>query len=181
MVPTIASRLRNLIKSMHEVLLPALDPDHAIAQEQGKLVLGSLHLILSQIDFAHAYEVVEARAMSAHARDLATTLERDPAALNLVHQIRRDLQAQLAAIENPLTPLCELQAENSRLREHLHALITAAQASTDLALRRAVERKVLEFGEHQLARERSWVAATNFDPPGSLPTISAVLKLPTTQ
>ena len=71
MVPTITARLRTMMKAMQEVVLPAVDPHHSIAQEQAKLVLGSLNLILQQIDFAHAFEVVEAREMQRLGVELA--------------------------------------------------------------------------------------------------------------
>ena len=38
---------------MQEVALPALDPQNAKAQEHGKLVLGSLNLLLGQVDYAY--------------------------------------------------------------------------------------------------------------------------------
>lgn len=180
MVPTIATRLRTLMKSLQEVLLPALDPANAIAQEQGQLVLGSLNLILAQLDFAHAFEVVEAREMSAHALELATLLEADAAAHGLVTGVRHQVSAQQSAIDNPLTPLHALQVRNRALREVLSALITAAQACADANLTRTLERRVLEFGARQLTRERSWVAATNFEPPGTTPPIPVLLGIPPT-
>jgi hypothetical protein len=120
MVPTIQARLHSMIKALREAVLPALAPEHALAQEQGQLVLGSLQLILGQLDYAHAFEVVDARELSAQLAALST---------DVTGAVDDDLQALCVRsdtlTEDPLTPLSALQALNHDLRGALTHVIDA--------------------------------------------------------
>lgn len=179
MVPTITARLRTMMKAMQEVVLPAVDPNHSIAQEQARLVLGSLNLILQQVDFAHAFEVVEAREMQSLGKELAALLKANsaPEAAKSIPEIN----AASAAIEDPLTPTTALQQINQALRGTIGSLIQAGESSGDAALIKQIAQRVLAYAESQLTRERSWIAATGFEPPGATLPIAEAIKITTTQ
>ncbi len=176
MVPTISARLRSMMKAMQEIVIPAVDPQHAIAQEQSKLVLGSLNLILQQLDYAHAFEVVEAREMQSLGRELADLIDDVKPSHATTRRARADLAAH-AAIENPVTTLSTLQQINQALRATIAELIQLSEDSTDLSLITKVSRRVIDYSESQLVRERSWVAATGFDPPGATVPLADAIQI----
>lgn len=49
MNPSIALRLRTLMRAMSEVVIPAVDPGNSLAQEQAQLVLGHLNAIMQHL------------------------------------------------------------------------------------------------------------------------------------
>jgi hypothetical protein len=161
MVPTITTRLRTMMKAMREVVIPAVDPQHAIAQEQAKLVLGSLNLILQQIEFAHAFEVIEAREMRAMIGELAKLVgdEIPDAAAALVKTASLGAEA-----EDPIATTGTLQRINQELRAIATDLVTTGEHRGDPALTAVIRKIVLNYSQTQLIRERSWVAGTGFDP-----------------
>lgn len=48
MTPSTNLRFKTMIRSLTESILPAIDPNNAIAQEQAKLLIGHLHVLLDQ-------------------------------------------------------------------------------------------------------------------------------------
>jgi hypothetical protein len=180
-VPTIAARLRSMMKAMQEVVLPAVDTQNAIAQEQAKLVIGSLNLILQQLDLAHRFEIVEAREKQAEGRELATILEAHTPRHPVAIQSAADIAAQSSVIDDPLSALTALHASNQCLRGVIANLIQASEDSGDLALINRMSRRVISYGETQLIRERSWVATTGFDPPGATIPLTDALQIKTAQ
>ena len=45
-----------LIKSLTDVVLPAVDPANKLAQEQGQLIVGMLHLIAQRLPLQYRYD-----------------------------------------------------------------------------------------------------------------------------
>jgi hypothetical protein len=174
MVPTINSRLRSMMRAMQEVVLPALDADNAIAQEQGKLVLGSLSLLIDQVDYAHTFEVIEARDLCALLTEIAAMVPTKtlPAA---VVAAQTQLRQARALIEIATTPVNVLQQINHDLRAALTYVIEEVERVGASELAHTIALRVLDFSATQLARERSWVAGTGFDPPGTVPDIPTAL------
>ena len=140
MVPTLDTRIRTMIKAMQEAVLPALDPGNAIAQEQGHLVLGSLNLLLGQVEYAHTFEVVEAREMIRHIGELLALLQEDSDSRALIANVRADIEPRHAAINDSLSSLGSLQTHNTELRAHIAILIASAQRAASRAVTRTVER-----------------------------------------
>ncbi|MGH8596247.1 MAG: hypothetical protein ACREXT_06280 [Gammaproteobacteria bacterium] len=179
MVPTIANRLRSMIKAMQEVVIPAVDPEHAIAQEQAKLVLGSLNLILQQVDFAHAFEVIDARDQQSLARELAGLIDpRTGSSLGDIGAVT-EIDRHTKAIEDPTTATDQLQQINRVLRDTVAGLIAQSELTSDPNLISKITARVLHYSAAQLIRERSWAAGTGFDGPGTLPQIADALRTTT--
>lgn len=160
---------------MQEVVLPALDPQNAIAQEQGKLVLGSLNLLLGQVDYAHTFEVLEARALSTLLAETVSMAHAHTLAAGAVTALQILLKRAHSLIENAATPVHVLQQLNHDLREALTRLIEEIESNGTRELARAIAVRVLDFSTTHLARERSWVAATGFEASGSVADIPTAL------
>ncbi len=181
MVPTINSRLQSMVRAMQDVVLPALDADNAIAQEQGKLVLGSLSLLLGQIDYAHTFEVIEARDLCALLAEIAAMAQTSRLTEVALEAVQTELNQARSLIEIATTPVHVLQQVNHDLRDALAHLIEQIERVGSRELARALALRVLDFSATQLTRERSWVAGTGFDPPGSVPDIPTALSDSTTK
>ncbi len=175
MVPTINSRLRSMMRAMQDVVLPALDGENAIAQEQGQLVLGSLALLLDQVDYAHTFEVIEARDQCTLLMTIVAMAQATPRTAVATSSAQTALAHARPRIEIATTSVPELQQINCDLRDALTALIDEIERAGARELALAVALCVLDFSATQLTRERSWVAGTGFDPPGTVPDIPTAL------
>ena len=165
MLPNIDLRLANCIKALEEVVIPSLPDGERMAREQALLVIGHLRMIGGQWKHALRFETTSLEAMSDLARSIAVS---DPGfdgeladALAASEAIdRRDIDAVEAAI-------CRVGWAIDRAilgEDGTKALSPAAVAA------------ILDYGEKQALRERTWFKLCGLDPDaGGLPEIEAVL------
>ena len=165
MLPNIDLRLANCIKALEEVVIPSLSDGERMAREQALLVIGHLRMIGGQWKHALRFETASLDAMSALARTISAS---DPGfsgeladALGGIETIdRRDIDTVEAAI-------CRVGAA-----------IDKAILGDDgtLPLSPAAVAAILDYGEKQAFRERTWFRLCGLDPDaGELPAIEAVL------
>jgi hypothetical protein len=154
MVPDISERLNSIVGSLIDVVLPAIDPGDAAALEQAQLIVASLHVIRSQIDFAHAFEVADNRSLIELIKALTTIL-------------RRPCPAQMAdfaaALSRPATFTKDIRAANRLMRDMVATLVDEAAAAADPATFKQVAQAILASEELQIRRDRAFVAGTGFD------------------
>jgi hypothetical protein len=68
MNPSVDDRLASIIRSLTDIILPALPREAGLAQEQTQLAIGHLKIIRAQLDSTPAYEIdelVDARTLAA--------------------------------------------------------------------------------------------------------------------
>jgi len=165
-----------LIKSLTDVVLPAVDPANKLAQEQGQLIVGMLHLMAQRLPLQYRYDCVELDSYLKLAGQLApqaATIPEASAALAALTAAVDDGRRLLtgAGVEPPA-----LEAANQRLRAAVGALVTAAAATSDDAALRAVNTAVMDHAQAQLLRERAWVALQGWEGPASgLPAVETLL------
>ena len=61
MIPTHAARLQSMLRSMIEVIIPALKPDDQLARDQAQILVGNLRILSDQADRTYEYDMVELR------------------------------------------------------------------------------------------------------------------------
>lgn len=147
-----------MMKALSETVLPAVDTGNRAAVEQLHMVIGSLRLLREQIDYAHWFEVADARTMAPLIDRLAAEVGSDAGA-----RATAKAAAALATAERHDVTLATVRDANRELRSTISAMIEAANASADDSLRRRVQAMVLAHSEGQIGRERAFVAATGFD------------------
>ncbi len=166
-----------LIKSLTDVVLPAVDPANKLALEQGQLIVGMLHLMAQRLPLQYRYDCVELDSYLKLAGQLlpqAATIPEAGAALAALTAAADDGRSVLAGagVEPPA-----LEAANQRLRAAVGALVTAAAATADDATLRVVNATVMEHAQAQLLRERAWVALQGWEGPASgLPAVETLLQ-----
>ena len=67
-------QIQSMIKAMIDVVLPAVDPEHKMAQEQARLVIGTLHLIAKRLPLAYRYDCDELHRYVVFARELTSEM-----------------------------------------------------------------------------------------------------------
>ena len=63
-------QLKSMIKSMSDVVLPAIDPGNRMAQEQAQLILGMMHLMALRLPLQFHYDLDELRRYLGLAQEL---------------------------------------------------------------------------------------------------------------
>lgn len=163
-------QIQSIIKSLSDVVLPALDPNNKLAQEQARLIVGLLGLMAKQLPLQFRYDCDELTRLLAFADELqrqAGVGDRELSAQQ-VHGARVLERAQADPDE-------VLQAVRD-LRASTGALISRVFEGDDGAAQDRVQKTVLAMTSEQLLRERSWLLSQGWEPdPKAIPAIEQLL------
>ena len=159
--------LQAVLKSLTEVIAPAVDPGDKMAQEQIGLVIGLLTLVKSRLPIAFGYscdelarltKLAEAILPAAGSETLRVALDRGASTLERAQASPGDLNTAIGA-----------------LRSAIGDAASTLPARSDAAGRAAV-RALLDASSAQLLRERSWVSMQGWESdPGSLPDLEMLI------
>jgi hypothetical protein len=144
--PSIDLRIRSMQRALTEVVIPALDPGDALAQEQARLVLGHLHALSTQHRHASRVEARESAALRELARELSAAADGGPRT-----------RAAAAAIATLLS-----NSDDDALADALDALILASGDDGHAAFRSAVTRATLTHAKAAATRGMRYFAAMGF-------------------
>ena len=171
-----ALQIQTAIKAMTDVVLPAVDRENKMAQEQARLVIGMLHLALTRMPLAYRFERDELSRFLA----LADPLQRRAAELPQGKEAVRDLSS---VAEHGMNVLRRAGAEPSDLevavfglREKIGEVVTTLSAQFPPAKLRPIYDAVTDHAHEQLLRERSWVIAQGWEAdPTAIPPIETLI------
>jgi len=170
MLPSIDLRIQNLIKALHEVVIPAIPPRERLARDQASLVIGHLNMIAAQWKSALKFE-------SQSLDGLLKLSEKLHAAghLGMTDDLRGRLGAEIdrakridrsdgAAIEEGVVRLGKLTDELIRADDSMEPIPPELMTL------------VFEYGAFQAWRERTWFQGNMLDPGrAELPSIAQML------
>jgi hypothetical protein len=160
MIPSPELRLRTMMRSLTEVILPSLDQNNALAQEQGRLLLGHLHALLLQQPHAQRVERVDARALENLGQRLIDACAGGPITM-----------AAAARVTAAIT-----SGDHATLSHAIERLIVDSALDGSPAFLRTAEALVLADAKATSLRGRTWFKPMGFDAdPDSLPDISTLL------
>ena len=171
MLPSIDLRIRNLMKAMREVVVPAIPAGETLARDQALLVIGHLGMIGDQWRLAAKFENGSLQGLRALGEKLLV-IGCDDA----LPDWRVQLQAALVAADAALPDdLAAIEAATLSLGRAIDRVISGDGSARKM--NPAMMDAVLTYGEHQAMRERCWFAANGLDPdkkdlPGFLQMLS---------
>jgi len=170
MSPDLDLRFRTMMAALTDIIMPALDPNNSLAKEQAGLLLGSLAMIRSQIDYSHAFETVDLMAIIALAERLKALIGKDAHDADQAVAMGKEVLSGRHATS-------ALRTANRDVRAALRLLIERAErAGPQIAA--SVQKAVLAQSDEAIQRERAWVVGTGFDVfPETLKSIPASLGL----
>lgn len=176
MIPSHALRLQTMLRSMVEVILPAIDANQQLARDQAQILVGNLKLLAEQAARTYDYELAELREFVSLLRRLGEQAQ-GGAESNLAAQRARALLARLEPIAAlPIPRETELASLVTLAREAADGVVAATALDGTPASRAAVAEAVLQQATTQNLRERVWFRAAGMDPaPETLPTLDEVL------
>jgi hypothetical protein len=162
--------LQAIIKSMTDVVLPALDADNQLAQEQGHLIVGLLTLMAQRLPLQYAYDVDELRRICELGEKLQT--------IDADAQVAVALAEATAVLARVSADPAELIAVIGTLGATIGSKVQSLAAKRD-ASSRAACRAVLAASREQQLRERSWLLMQGWEADrGAVPPIEELLDLP---
>lgn len=173
--------LRAAAKAMTDVVLPALDPENKLAQEQGHLVLASLNLALQRLPQMYAFDcdaLERSLGLAAELGQIAAQAGGDVA--DAAASLAQGAAGGAAVLARAKADPAELQAANLDLGERIGALVAALYAAAPDAVPDAVlaqvGRAVVANAGEQLLRDRAWVAPQGWEPgAAALPDVDSLL------
>ena len=176
MVPDFALRIHAMIRSLREVVLPALPNDEMLAIDQANILVGYLGIMADQHDRVFDYLLVE---LSEYAELLSAMVEDSHGAQSIedaAAKARAALGKAAPVLQLSIPRQGELGALVRSLKESVDELLHAARLDGTPAYRQASTRRVMQQAERQILRERAWFRASGFEMAASQPpSIDAVL------
>lgn len=155
-------QIQSMIKAMIDVVLPAVDPDHKMAQEQARLIIGTLQLVAKRLPIAYRYDVDELRRYLAFARDILEVVGQkcggaEGAQLD-------DLVARGAKVlDGARTEPPEIESAIFELRLAIGKLVQDASQRGSSETKKSVRKLVLAASKVELDRERALVVDMGFE------------------
>ena len=156
-------QLKSMIKSMTDVVLPAIDPANRMAQEQAQLILGMMHLMALRLPLQFHSDLEELRRYL----ELAQALLGQRAGGAQTEACRHALGASSAQAADVLARAKaappELESAVMHLRADIAALVEALWQDGAPEARAPAARAVLAAATAQIERERAWFAPQGWD------------------
>ncbi|MBI2799284.1 MAG: hypothetical protein HYX63_03190 [Gammaproteobacteria bacterium] len=160
MNPSIDLRLRSMMRAITEVIMPAVDPQNSLAQEQIRLLLGHLHALSLQVTHAPRLAAIELNELQQLARELLTHAVGGPATQRAA--------ARVTALVGG--------SDHAALAHAVEALLIASGEDGGAEFKNDAETRVLAFSRAEVLRGRAWFKAMGFDTnPERLPDIPTLL------
>jgi hypothetical protein len=171
-------QLQTMTKAMVDTVLPAVDPLNALAQEQCRLVIGTLMLMAEQLPLQYRFDCDELTRMVAFADELGAALED---CTGTVADASSALTASAVAgrelLSRPTADPTDLVTVARAIRTALDHVIDAVFTDDCARAYRAdVHRVVLDHSRGEILRDRVWTRSQGFEPDAEeLPTIESLL------
>jgi hypothetical protein len=169
-------QIQSMIKSMVEVVLPAIDPEHKLAQEQARLLIGTLQLVAKRLPVAYRYDCDELRRYVDFARDLA---RRAGTAVDASTRAELDglVARGVAVLEAALIEPTDIEAAAFALRAATSQIVDEVCKLGSPQKKEAVRELVLAASKVEVQREQALVIDMGFemDPSKRPPPIEAQL------
>jgi hypothetical protein len=171
-------QIKSILKAMNDVVLPAVDPNNKLAQEQARLCMGLLGLMARQLPLQFRFDCDELARLTAFSAELqriaggagGTHTRESVAALE---QASAAASALLARAK--VAP-AEIEQAVRTLREGTGTVISSVFREGDDVVQDRVQKATLAMSREQLLRERAWVITQGWEPdPASVPPIEELL------
>jgi hypothetical protein len=171
-----ALQIQTSIKAMMDVVLPAVDPNNKLAQEQARLVIGMLNIVAQRMSLTYRYDRDELARFLALAETLKEQAKDLPGAKDALHALDGAADIGTDVLDRARAEPSELESANFDLREKIGALITAIYTGTDTNKLKHISKTVTAHAKEQLLRERSWLIGQGWEAdPKSIPAIETLI------
>lgn len=155
-------QLQAVIKAMIDVVLPAVDPEHKMAQEQARLVVGTLQLVAKRLPIAYRYDRDELNRYVALSRELITQVDSKAGGAAMV-QLEALAKQGADVLERARAEPAELETAIFNLRAKVGEVIQTVHVEGGTAAQASVRKLVLSMSKEEQDRERALVVDMGFE------------------
>lgn len=171
-----AIQIQSMIKAMTDVVLPAVDPEHKMAQEQARLVIGMLNLLAQRLPFQFRYDCDELKRYVTLAGQLQEQVHGADKTRAATETMNACLSKGAAVLDRARAEPGEVEAAVFDLRAAVSALVQAGAEEGDPSSRAALKQLILGAAKIQLDRERAWLISMGFEAdPSVVPPIESLI------
>ena len=155
-------QLQSMIKAMNDIVLPAVDIDNRLAQEQAHLVIATLQLVANRLPIAYRYDRDELERYVGLSRDLLAAVGGTVGAA-AVAPLQALVDSGADVLARARAEPSELESTVFALRAGVGELIQDTRAGRDPRAQAAVRSLVLSAAKQELERERALVVDIGFE------------------
>jgi len=166
--------LVSTIKSLRDVVAPAVDPTNKLAQEQVQVAIGLLSLLAQRLPHQFRFACDELQRLLEFANSLQTLTTDANNATTLSETIALSADVMRRAQAEPH----ELETAIRALREITSTSVDATYRTASSDEKSQVKKLVLDYSAEQLKRDRAWVIAQGWEEhPENLASIETLLNI----
>lgn len=170
-------QIKSILKAMTDVVLPAVDPENKLAQEQVRLCMGLLDLMARRLPLQFRFDCDELARLTSFSSELQRIAGNSGAqareALVALEQVTAD---STALLERAKVAPAQIEQAVRDMREVTGTLISSVFRDGDETTQDRVQKATLAMSREQLLRERAWVITQGWEPdPKAVPPIEELL------
>lgn len=170
-------QIKSVIKALTDVVLPAVDPQNKLAQEQVRLAIGMLGLLAYQLPRQFRFDRDELARLIGFARDLRECARGGTQTNAAVDVLVEASRTASRVLEGARTAPEELEQQIRLLRSLSGAVIAQVHIEGEPACRDLVGGLVLQMSREQLLRDRALLISQGWEPePDAVPAIDTLLE-----
>lgn len=169
-------QIQSLMKSLKDVVLPALDPQNKLALEQGQLIMGMLHVMSQRLPLEYRFDCDELERLLELSRRLRAAASGGNETIAAAEAMSASSDRGADVLDRARAEPGEVYAAVKELRSKIARLVECVSTDGDGASRAAVAASVQAASAEQLRRDRAWVIAQGWEPdPRAIPAIENLL------
>lgn len=166
-------QIQSIMKAMSDTVMPALDSDNKLAQEQAKLIMGMLALMQKQMPVQFRFDCDELARLIGFAQGVRSL---EIGATDTVSPLEQDAEIAKHVLAGAKSSPADVLASVKKLRSTIGSAITEMNAAADAAGKARLKKLVLNVSREQLLRDRSLLLMQGWEPdPDAIPTIESLL------
>ena len=174
-----AIQLQSIIKAMTDVVLPAVDPDNRLAQEQVNLVIRMLGVVSKRLPIQYRYDRTELNRYLALSQQLMKEAAGGKTTISALEALKACASNGSQVFSRALVAPDELESAIFEMRAQMGALLLALDDDGAAASRTAVARLTMTAAKEQLDRERAWLVDMGFESkPSEMPSVESLIEAP---
>jgi hypothetical protein len=156
-------RIQSAITAMTHVVIPAIDPEDSLAQEQAQLVVGMLSMLTQWLPLEFRYDRDELARLLSAADDVNSRLKGGSRTTDTQEHLAAAAAEGHDVLRRAGAGPRELQEAVRALRVRLGEVVGAAFEDGEPQSREGVSRSVLELSSQQVLRVRSAYTGQGFE------------------
>ena len=169
-------QIQSIMKAMSDTVMPALDPDNKLAQEQAKLIMGMLALMQKQMPVQFRFDCDELARLIGFAQGMQSL---GIGATDAIGPLEQDGETAKKVLAGAQSSPADVLASVKKLRSTIGSAVTQMNAAADAAGKARLKKLVLSVSREQLLRDRSLLLLQGWEPdPDKVPTIESLLGIP---